>query len=60
MRVSVTECAAPLVAAVQFKLILLVITKPLIQVAPILMVNINCAIFNREKKIIYIYIVNSS
>jgi len=40
------ECAAPLVAAVQFKLMLSMVTKPLIKVAPILMVNINCVLFD--------------
>ena len=40
------ECAAPLVAAALFKLMLSVVTKLLIQVAPILMVNIICSLFN--------------
>jgi len=45
------ECVAPLVAAVWFLLMLSIITEPLIQVAPILMVNINSALFYTQRKI---------
>jgi hypothetical protein len=52
------ECVAPLVAAVWFLIMLSMVTKPLIKVAPV-MVNIYTALFNIHKKIfmhIYIYI----
>jgi hypothetical protein len=40
------ECVAPLIGAVWFLLMLSIITEPLIQVAAILIVNINSALFD--------------
>ena len=45
------ECVAPLVAAVWFLLILSMVTEPLIQDAPILMVNVTSALFETHRKI---------
>jgi hypothetical protein len=68
------DCVAPLVAAVWFLVMLSMVTEPLIEGAPILMVNMNSALFDTEKyfyayinKYVYsihilinIYLVNST
>ena len=49
------DCVAPLVAAVWFLVMLSMVTEPLIRGAPILMVNMNSALFDTEKNF-YAYI----